>query len=90
MRLDPVHRLLDQLEPGRRQRLDRAHRLLDAPGAVRVEAQRDLGPDRRAHGRDAAGVVADPTFTFTHSKPVARRRGGLLGAPARSSPRSSR
>ena len=77
--LDPVHGLLDELEAGRGQRLDRVHRLVDGPGAVRVQAQLDLRADRRAHGRDAAGVVADPDLDLHAPEAVARGRGGLRG-----------
>ena len=55
---DAVDRLLDELEPGGGERLDRADRLLDVPGAVRVEPQLELRAAGGAGGGDAARVVA--------------------------------
>ena len=55
--VQPVHRLLDELEAGRRQRLDRAHRLLDLParrwrpGAARPPARPPRAPRPRARRR---------------------------------------
>ena len=56
------------------------------PGAVRVEAQRHLGADRRAHGGDPAGVVADPDLDLHAPEAVPRGGGGLRGG-ARRGPR---
>ena len=53
-RLDPVDRLLDELEAGGRERGQIASTaLVDVPRAVGVQAQRDVGPGGRAHRGDA-------------------------------------
>ena len=60
------------------------------PGAVGVDADADLRPDRGAHGGQPAGVVADPDLDLHAAEPVARGggrgRGGaraVLGADRR-------
>ena len=66
-RLDAVDRLLDELEPGRRERLDRRDRLVDVPRAVGVEAQLHLrARPRRARRRRRPASSPTPTLTFTH------------------------
>ncbi len=78
---DTVHGLLDELEPRRSERLDRAHRLLHAPRAVRVQAQRHLSarrrraPPRRSRRRRRADLEL-------HAGESRRRRfRGLRGRP---------
>ena len=70
--------------PGRRERVDRAHCLLHAPGAVRVQAQRDLRPGGRAHGRHAPGVVADADLQLQAAEPARTAAAACSAAPARS------
>ena len=54
------HRLLAQLDPDRLQHPQRRDGLLDRPGAVGVDADRDLRPERGADSGQPSGVVADP------------------------------
>ena len=83
-RVQPVGRLLHQLEPGRRQRLDRPHRLLDRPRAVRVQAQRDLRARRRAHRRHPRRVVPDPHLQLDALIPRSAAACACSAAPPRS------
>ena len=84
--LDAVDGLLDELEARGGERLDRAHRLVDLPGAVGVQAQLGVVADRRADGGDAPGVVADADLDL-HARVAladgARRLRGGLGAVGR-------
>ena len=63
-----------------------AHRLLDVPGAVGVEAQRHARPGGRARRGHAAGVVADADLQLhARRSPPAPPRAACSAAPARSS-----
>ena len=57
-----------------------AERLLGRlPGAVGVDADQHVGPDRGADGGEPAGVVADADLDLHAAKPVAHRSRGRLG-----------
>ena len=75
-----MDRLLAELEPDRRQRAQVRERLLGGlPGAVGVDADHHVGPDRGAHGGEPAGVVADPDLDLHAAEAVADRVGGRGG-----------
>ena len=87
-RLDAVHRLLDELEPGGRERLDRARpprRRSQAPLASRRSAISGPAAARTAATRPASSPM--PTLTFTQRSPPRAaaaagrgRAGAVLGA----------
>ncbi len=84
---EAVDRLLDELEPGRRERVDRAHRLLDAPRAVGVQAQRDVRAGRGARPPPRA-PASSPTPDLELQAREARRdraAAACSAAPPRSS-----
>ncbi len=85
-RLEPVDRLLAQLEADRGERAQVGERLARrAPGAVGVGADRHVRADRGAHGGEPAGVVADPDLDLHAAEARRRRRAAAsAAAPARS------
>ncbi len=86
-----VRRLLDELQAGGGERVDRAHRLLDVPRAVGVEAQRHRGSGRGADRRHAPGVVADADLQLhARRSPSRTAAAACSAAPARSSARQRR
>ena len=88
---EAVGRLLDQLQPRGRERLDRPHRLLDRPGAVGVQAQGRLGPAAARTAATRAGVVAQPNLQLDAVKPRRRPRArACSAAPSRSVARDRR
>ena len=76
---ESVNRLLDELQARGSERFDVAHRLLHAPGAIGVYAQRHMGTGDRPYRRHATGVVTDADLDLQASEVLFDGELGLQG-----------